>query len=127
MHESPRTKIPTVGDVMLRRTLPIAAIVTPRLFARVAQNEESRVAHEEDSRVTADASQIFNRIAFDSSQIFSSCGLRSSIHNRRHQQHNAMQHYRRTIRIVQPATSRSVGGVGRSLNLIPEFVFRPRW
>jgi hypothetical protein len=28
---------------------------------------------------------------------------------------------------VQPATSRGVGGVDRSLNLFPEFVFRRRW
>jgi len=34
-----------------------------------------------------------------------------------------MQHYRRTIRIVQPATSRGVGGDHRSLYLFPEFVF----
>ncbi len=76
---------------MMRMTLPMAANVTPRLFARVAHNEESRVAHEEDSRVTADALRIFTRFAFDSSQIFPSCGMPSSIHNRRHRQHNITQ------------------------------------
>ncbi len=127
MKESSHTKIPTVDDVKLRMTLPMAAIVTPRLFARVAHNEESRVAHEEDSRVTADASRILNRVAFDSSQIFSSCGNRSSLHNRRHHPHNAMQHYRRTKRIVQPATSGGVCDVYRSLIIHPELVFPYRW
>jgi len=127
MKESPHNDIPTVGGVMMRMTLPMAAIVTPRLFARVAHNEESRVAHEEDSRVTTDASRIFHRVALDSSQIFSSCGNRSSNHNRRHHPHNAMQHYRRTKRIVQPATSSGVCDVYRNLIINPELVFPRGW
>jgi len=34
---------------------------------------------------------------------------------------------RRTIRIVQPATSRRVSMISRNYNLHPEFVFRRRW